>query len=85
MVFVPFRGQPGRTRPSCTHARAARAGARARTAAVLLFEGPLGALDEKSLDYWRGLMVTAAQSADRLMLIVSHEDLGVTPTATLDL
>ena len=80
-----FLDQPLRQLSTGTQHKAALAAALALQTRVLLLDEPLAALDDASLGYWRACMTAAAHSADRLMLIVSHEDLGVTPTATLDL
>ncbi|CAN5188433.1 hypothetical protein BH11PSE10_BH11PSE10_12090 [soil metagenome] len=81
----PFVHQPLRQLSTGTQHKAALAAALALQTTVLLLDEPLSALDAQSQGYWRGCMATAAASAEQLMLIVSHEDLGVTPTATLTL
>ena len=78
-----FVNQPLRQLSTGTQHKAALAAALALQTTVLLLDEPLAALDDASLAYWRACMKAAAQSADRLMLIVSHEDLGVAPTDTL--
>ena len=80
-----FVNQPLRQLSTGTQHKAALAAALALQTTVLLLDEPLNALDEKSLGYWRDCMAAAAQSAERLMLIVSHEALGVEPTATVTL
>jgi ABC-type multidrug transport system ATPase subunit len=80
-----FLKQPLRQLSTGTQHKAALAAALALQTRVLLLDEPLAALDDASLGYWRACMAAAAQSADRLMLIVSHEELGVAPVATLTL
>lgn len=80
-----FVNQPLRQLSTGTQHKAALAAALALQTTVLLLDEPLNALDEKSLSYWCSCMAQAAQSSERLMLIVSHESLGVQPTATITL
>ncbi len=82
----PFLKQPLRTLSTGTQHKAALAAALALDTRVLLLDEPLNALDDKSLAHWRVCMASAADpSAQRLMLVVSHEELGVLPTRVLDL
>lgn len=83
--LAPFLRQPLRRLSTGTQHKAALAAALALRTTLLLLDEPLNALDQASLEYWQGCMSAAAQSDQRLMLIVSHEALGVTPTATLEL
>jgi len=81
----PFVNQPLRQLSTGTQHKAALAAALALQTTVLLLDEPLSALDAQSLGYWRGCMAEGAASADRLMLIVSHEQLGVVPSHELAL
>lgn len=83
--LAAFVHQPLRRLSTGTQHKAALAAALALQTMVLLLDEPLSALDEKSLGYWRGCMALAAQSTERLMLIVSHEALGLDATATVTL
>ena len=80
-----FVNQPLRRLSTGTQHKAALAAALALQTTVLLLDEPLSALDEPSLAYWRGCMARAAASNERLMLIVSHEELGVAGAVPLDL
>ena len=83
--LAPFLEQPLRQLSTGTQHKAALAAALALGTRLLLLDEPLNALDEHSLGHWRRCMAEAAQSADRLMLVVSHEELGVSPSRTLTL
>jgi len=83
--LMPFLGQPLSQLSTGTQHKAALAAALALQTPLLLLDEPLNALDAASVDYLRGLMRAASQASDRLCLVVSHEDLGVMPSATLDL
>ena len=83
--LAPFLNQPLRQLSTGTQHKAALAAALALNTSLLLLDEPLNALDDKSLSHWRDCMAQAAKSSDRLMLVVSHEELGVEPTRTLTL
>jgi len=78
-----FVQQPLRQLSTGTQHKAALAAALALQTTLLLLDEPLNALDAASLDYWRDGMRQAADRPDRLMLIVSHEALGVAATQEL--
>ena len=81
--LAPFLHQPLRQLSTGTQHKAALAAALALGTTVLLLDEPLNALDDASLAHWRACMAEAATSPDRLMLVVSHEELGVAPTREL--
>ena len=81
--LAPFLHQPLRQLSTGTQHKAALAAALALGTTLLLLDEPLNALDEASLVHWRHCMAEAAASTDRLMLVVSHEALGVPPTREL--
>lgn len=81
--LAPFLRQPLRQLSTGTQHKAALAAALALGTTVLLLDEPLNALDDASLAHWRACMAEAAASPDRLMLVVSHEELGVAPTREL--
>ncbi len=81
----PFLNQPLRTLSTGTQHKAALAAALALQTPLLLLDEPLNALDAASLAHLRGVLGDAALRRDRLALVVSHEDLGVEPTACLAL
>jgi ABC-2 type transport system ATP-binding protein len=81
----PFLNQPLRTLSTGTQHKAALAAALALQTPLLLLDEPLNALDASSLAHLRGALGEAAQRRDRLALVVSHEELGVEPTASLHL
>jgi ABC-2 type transport system ATP-binding protein len=83
--LAPFMKQPLRHLSTGTQHKAALAAALALNTTLLLLDEPLNALDDKSLIHWRACMAEAAQARGRLMLLVSHEELGVEPTRTLTL
>lgn len=83
--LTPFLAQPMSELSTGTQHKAALAAALALQTPLLLLDEPLNALDAASVDYLRGLMRLAALASDRLWLVVSHEDLGLMPSATLDL
>jgi ABC-type sulfate/molybdate transport systems ATPase subunit len=43
---------------------------------VTLLDEPLNALDAKSLEYLRSVLVKCAQDPSRAWIVASHEDLG---------
>lgn len=83
--LTPFLHQPLSQLSTGTQHKAALAAALALQTPLLLLDEPLNALDAQSLSYLRARMAEAAQARDRLWLVVSHEDLGVPPSACLDL
>ena len=83
--LAPFLKQPLRHLSTGTQHKAALAAALALNTTLLLLDEPLNALDDASLAYWRGCMADALPSNERLMLVVSHEELGVTPSHVVNL
>ena len=83
--LAPFLKQPLRQLSTGTQHKAALAAALALQTMLLLLDEPLNALDDKSLGYWRACMAEAVKSSERLMLVVSHEELGMTPTSIVTL
>ncbi|MCV2352874.1 ATP-binding cassette domain-containing protein [Paucibacter sp. B2R-40] len=82
----PFVHQPLRTLSTGTQHKAALAAALALHTPLLLLDEPLNALDAASLAHLRGVLGEAANSGEkRLLLVVSHEDLGLTPNACIEL
>ncbi|MCV2421379.1 ATP-binding cassette domain-containing protein [Paucibacter sp. DJ2R-2] len=81
----PFLGQPMRSLSTGTQHKAALATALALGTPLLLLDEPLNALDAASLTHLRGELSRAAQSTDRILLLVSHEELGVVPSARVEL
>jgi ABC-2 type transport system ATP-binding protein len=81
----PFLNQPLCTLSTGTQHKAALAAALALHTPLLLLDEPLNALDAASLAHLRGVLGEAVQRRDRLALVVSHEALGVEPTACLEL
>lgn len=77
--------QPLRELSTGTQHKAALAAALALNTRVLLLDEPLNALDAASLAYLRALLQQAGASRERLTLVVSHEELGVAPSAELTL
>ncbi len=83
--LTPFLNQPLRTLSTGTQHKAALAAALALHTPLLLLDEPLNALDAASLAHLRGVLGEAALWRNRLALVVSHEELGVVPSACLDL
>jgi len=81
----PFLGQPLRSLSTGTQHKAALATALALGTPLLLLDEPLNALDAASLTHLRKELSRAAQATDRLLLLVSHEELGVVPSACVEL
>ncbi|MCV2358424.1 ATP-binding cassette domain-containing protein [Paucibacter sp. TC2R-5] len=82
----PFLNQPLRTLSTGTQHKAALAAALALQTPLLLLDEPLNALDAVSLAHLRGVLGEAANSGEkRLLLVVSHEDLGLAPNACIEL
>jgi len=81
----PMLQQPLRELSTGTQHKAALAAALALRTRVLLLDEPLNALDAASLAHLRVMLAEAASAQDRLTLVVSHEELGVAPTAELTL
>ena len=81
----PFLNQPLRTLSTGTQHKAALAAALALHTPLLLLDEPLNALDAASLAHLRGVLGEAALRRNRLALVVSHEELGVAPSACLEL
>lgn len=79
----PFLKQPLRTLSTGTQHKAALAAALALHTPLLLLDEPLNALDAASLAHLRGVLGDAALWRERLVLVVSHEDLNVKPSACL--
>lgn len=80
-----FVHQPLRTLSTGTQHKAALAAALALRTPLLLLDEPLNALDAASLAHLRGVLGEAAQWRGRLALVVSHEELGLEPSACLQL
>jgi ABC-2 type transport system ATP-binding protein len=81
----PFLDQPLRSLSTGTQHKAALATALALGTPLLLLDEPLNALDAASLTHLRKELSRAAQATDRLLLLVSHEELGVVPSACVEL
>lgn len=81
----PFLGQPLRSLSTGTQHKAALAAALALNTPLLLLDEPLNALDAASLAHLRQVLARAAEARDRLLLLVSHEELGVAPSACVEL
>ncbi|MCV2371096.1 ABC transporter ATP-binding protein [Roseateles oligotrophus] len=81
----PFLNQPLRELSTGTQHKAALAAALALNTPLLLLDEPLNALDAVSLAHLRGVLGEAALRRDRLALVVSHEALGLEPSACLEL
>jgi len=81
----PFLSQPLRSLSTGTQHKAALATALALGTPLLLLDEPLNALDAASLTHLRRELARAAEATDRLLLLVSHEELGVVPSACVEL
>lgn len=81
----PFLNQPLRALSTGTQHKAALAAALALGTRVLLLDEPLIALDAASHEHLRTALAEAANWRERLCLVVSHEALGVEPSAVIEL
>jgi len=81
----PFLDQPLRALSTGTQHKAALAAALALGTRVVLLDEPLIALDAAAHEHLQAVLAEAAAWRDRLCLVVSHEALGVVPSAVLEL
>lgn len=81
----PFLNQPLRALSTGTQHKAALAAALALGTRVLLLDEPLIALDAAAHGHLGEVLAEAAAWRDRLCLVVSHEPLGVEPSAVIAL
>lgn len=81
----PFLNQPLRNLSTGTQHKAALAAALALGTRVLLLDEPLIALDAASHAHLREALAEAARWSERLCLVVSHEALGVEPSAVIEI
>lgn len=81
----PFLNQPLRALSTGTQHKAALAAALALGTRVLLLDEPLIALDAAAHGHLRAVLAEAAAWRERLCVVVSHEALGVEPSAVIEL
>ncbi|MDM4768400.1 ATP-binding cassette domain-containing protein [Pelomonas sp. SE-A7] len=81
----PFLNQPLRALSTGTQHKAALAAALALGTRVLLLDEPLIALDAAAQAHLQSVLAQAAAETGRLTLVVSHEALGVEPSAVVEL